>query len=90
MTVVFFLIIVDLSLCGCVEVKLNLLLVQQLSGVAPPPLCRNAQVFLNAASSDGSMKSNLNLAVQAPRRKFMDEGKLRKVTAAFCFALMAH
>ncbi|CAD5191219.1 unnamed protein product [Musa acuminata subsp. malaccensis] len=52
----------------------------QLSGVAPPPLCRNAQVFLNAASSDGSMKSNLNLAVQAPRRKFMDEGKLRKVS----------
>ncbi|WOK95310.1 cell division cycle protein [Canna indica] len=51
----------------------------QLSGVAPPPLCRNGQVFFNVANNDASIKSN-NVAVQAPRRKFMDEGKLRKVS----------
>ncbi|KAG1326859.1 putative cell division cycle protein 27 [Cocos nucifera] len=52
--------------------------VTQLSGVAPPPLCRNAQLYLNAIGGDGYAKSNVNAAIQAPRRKFVDEGKLRK------------
>jgi len=53
-----------------------------LSGVAPPPLCRNAQPngpnpsILNA---DSSPRSTVNSTIQAPRRKFVDEGKLRKV-----------
>ncbi|XP_038984046.1 cell division cycle protein 27 homolog B isoform X2 [Phoenix dactylifera] len=54
--------------------------VAQLSGVAPPPLCRNAHLYLNAIGGDGSTKSNVNAAIQAPRRKFVDEGKLRKVS----------
>ncbi|XP_073102360.1 cell division cycle protein 27 homolog B isoform X3 [Elaeis guineensis] len=54
--------------------------VTQLSGVAPPPLCRNAQLYLNAIGGDGYTKSNVNAVIQAPRRKFVDEGKLRKVS----------
>nr|XP_023877762.1 cell division cycle protein 27 homolog B [Quercus suber] len=55
----------------------------QLSGVAPPPLCRNAQPngpnpsILNA---DSSPRSTVNSTIQAPRRKFVDEGKLRKIS----------
>ncbi|XP_058002005.1 cell division cycle protein 27 homolog B-like isoform X3 [Hevea brasiliensis] len=55
----------------------------QFSGVVPPPLCRNAQ--LNAPNTsmlitDNSPKSIVNSNIQAPRRKFVDEGKLRKIS----------
>ncbi|XXG87356.1 hypothetical protein AAC387_Pa11g2066 [Persea americana] len=46
----------------------------QLSGVGPPPLYRGA------VGGEGSPKSTANAVVQAPRRKVMDEGKLRKVS----------
>ncbi|OMO58235.1 Tetratricopeptide TPR-1 [Corchorus olitorius] len=55
----------------------------QLSGVAPPPLCRNVQPNgpnLNAVNTDGSPRSVVNSTIQAPRRKFVDEGKLRKIS----------
>ncbi|XP_040941589.1 cell division cycle protein 27 homolog B isoform X1 [Gossypium hirsutum] len=55
----------------------------QLSGVVPPPLCRNAQPNgsnLNTVNADGSPKSVVNSLVQAPRRKFVDEGKLQKIS----------
>ncbi|TYH36155.1 hypothetical protein ES332_D13G245600v1 [Gossypium tomentosum] len=58
-------------------------LASQLSGVVPPPLCRNAQPNgsnLNTVNADGSPKSVVNSLVQAPRRKFVDEGKLRKIS----------
>ncbi|KAJ0091066.1 hypothetical protein Patl1_13321 [Pistacia atlantica] len=54
----------------------------QLSGVAPPPLCRNVQLNgpnLNTLGADSSPRSTVNSTIQAPRRKFVDEGKLRKV-----------
>ncbi|PPR84022.1 hypothetical protein GOBAR_AA36694 [Gossypium barbadense] len=53
----------------------------QLSAVAPPPLCRNVQPNgsnLNTGNTDGSPRSVVNTTIQAPRRKFVDEGKLRK------------
>ncbi|XVE70488.1 hypothetical protein DITRI_Ditri10aG0076200 [Diplodiscus trichospermus] len=55
----------------------------QLSGVAPPPLCRNVQPNgsnLNAVNTDSSPRSVVNSTIQAPRRKFVDEGKLRKIS----------
>ncbi|XP_021606699.1 cell division cycle protein 27 homolog B isoform X2 [Manihot esculenta] len=55
----------------------------QLSGVAPPPLCRNPQPNgpnTSMLSTDNSMKSIVNSIIQAPRRKFVDEGKLRKIS----------
>ncbi|XWS72081.1 hypothetical protein CRYUN_Cryun02cG0009900 [Craigia yunnanensis] len=55
----------------------------QLSGVAPPPLCRNLQPNgsnLNTVNTDGSPRSVVNSTIQAPRRKFVDEGKLRKIS----------
>ncbi|GLT51701.1 hypothetical protein SLA2020_250940 [Shorea laevis] len=55
----------------------------QLSGVAPPPPCRNVQPNgpnLNTLNADSSPKSILNSTLQAPRRKFVDEGKLRKIS----------
>ncbi|XP_022754989.1 cell division cycle protein 27 homolog B-like isoform X2 [Durio zibethinus] len=55
----------------------------QLSGVAPPPLCRNMQPNgsnLNTVNTDGSPRSIVNSTIQAPRRKFVDEGKLRKIS----------
>ncbi|KAE8714134.1 Cell division cycle protein 27-like protein B [Hibiscus syriacus] len=55
----------------------------QLSGVAPPPLCRNVQPNgsnLNKGNTDGSPRSVVNTTIQAPRRKFVDEGKLRKIS----------
>ncbi|GMI92728.1 HOBBIT [Hibiscus trionum] len=55
----------------------------QLSGVAPPPLCRNVQPNgsnLNTGNTDGSPRSVVNSTIQAPRRKFVDEGKLRKIS----------
>jgi anaphase-promoting complex subunit 3 len=56
--------------------------VSQLSGVAPPPLCRNAQPNgpnPSILGADSSPRSTVNSTIQAPRRKFVDEGKLRKV-----------
>ncbi|KAK1306571.1 hypothetical protein QJS10_CPA10g00053 [Acorus calamus] len=50
----------------------------QLSSLVPPPLCRN--VHPNAGTGDGSPKSTINVALQAPKKKVMDEGKLRKVS----------
>ncbi|XP_020536417.1 cell division cycle protein 27 homolog B isoform X2 [Jatropha curcas] len=55
----------------------------QLSAVAPPPLCRN--LLPNgpnpiALGADNSPKSIVNSNIQAPRRKFVDEGKLRKIS----------
>ncbi|XP_022865632.1 cell division cycle protein 27 homolog B-like [Olea europaea var. sylvestris] len=55
----------------------------QLSGVAPPPICRNAQLNgpnLKASGADNSPRLVVNSAVPGPRRKFVDEGKLRKVS----------
>ncbi|KAL1097322.1 hypothetical protein V6Z11_D05G027700 [Gossypium hirsutum] len=55
----------------------------QLSAVAPPPLCRNVQPNgsnLNTGNTDGSPRSVVNTTIQAPRRKFVDEGKLRKIS----------
>ncbi|XP_058187080.1 cell division cycle protein 27 homolog B-like isoform X2 [Rhododendron vialii] len=58
-------------------------MVAQLSGVAPPPLCKNVQPNgpnPNAVIMDGSPRSIVNSTIQAPRRKFVDEGKLRKIS----------
>ncbi|CDP08586.1 unnamed protein product [Coffea canephora] len=55
----------------------------QLSGVAPPPICRNMQINgpnSCATGADSSPRSTVNSTIQAPRRKFVDEGKLRKVS----------
>ncbi|XP_042496293.1 cell division cycle protein 27 homolog B-like isoform X2 [Macadamia integrifolia] len=52
----------------------------QSSSVGPPPLCRNVQLNLGMLGGDSSSRSTSNAPVQAPRRKFMDEGKLRKVS----------
>ncbi|XP_065849813.1 cell division cycle protein 27 homolog B isoform X2 [Euphorbia lathyris] len=55
----------------------------QLSGVAPPPLCRIGQPNGPNPSSlvtDNSTRSIINANIQAPRRKFVDEGKLRKIS----------
>ncbi|XP_072962662.1 cell division cycle protein 27 homolog B-like [Typha angustifolia] len=54
--------------------------VTQISGVAPPPVCRNPQIYLNSVGGDAPIRSNINAAIQAPRRKYMDEAKLRKVS----------
>ncbi|XP_071696842.1 cell division cycle protein 27 homolog B-like isoform X2 [Rutidosis leptorrhynchoides] len=55
----------------------------QLSGVAPPPICRNMipnGQSLTSTSADASPRSTVKSIVQAPRRKFVDEGKLRKIS----------
>ncbi|KAL8236041.1 hypothetical protein R6Q59_017122 [Mikania micrantha] len=55
----------------------------QLSGVAPPPICRNVLPIGPTSSSVGvdvSPKSTVKSTIQAPRRKFVDEGKLRKIS----------
>ncbi|KAL8139779.1 hypothetical protein V2J09_005800 [Rumex salicifolius] len=52
----------------------------QFSGAAPPPLCRNVQPNLAKLNNDSSSRSTVNPLIQAPRRKFVDEGKLRKVS----------
>ncbi|OVA20244.1 Tetratricopeptide repeat-containing domain [Macleaya cordata] len=52
----------------------------QFSAVAPPPLCRNGQPNPNTLGGEGSPRSTVNTTIQAPRRKFVDEGKLRKVS----------
>lgn len=61
----------------------------QLSGVVPPPLCRNLPPNPSSVSADNSPKSTVNSTIQAPRRKFVDEGKLRKVSInSFLFSLL--
>ncbi|KAF7851880.1 hypothetical protein BT93_L2025 [Corymbia citriodora subsp. variegata] len=55
----------------------------QLSGAAPPPPCRNMHPNgpnLSALGADSSPRSTVNSTIQAPRRKFVDEGKLRKIS----------
>ncbi|XP_024992549.1 cell division cycle protein 27 homolog B isoform X1 [Cynara cardunculus var. scolymus] len=55
----------------------------QLSGMAPPPICRNMLPNGPNSSSvgaDGSPRSTVKSTIQAPRRKFVDEGKLRKIS----------
>ncbi|XP_068652292.1 cell division cycle protein 27 homolog B-like [Aristolochia californica] len=52
----------------------------QVLGIAPPPLCRNGQPNLGTVGGEGSPRSTANAVIQAPRRKFLDEGKLRKVS----------
>ncbi|KAF3441874.1 hypothetical protein FNV43_RR15789 [Rhamnella rubrinervis] len=60
----------------------------QLSGVAPPPLCRNFLQNgpnLTMLGADSSPKSTVNSTIQAPRRKVVDEGKLRKISSRLLF-----
>ncbi|KAH0704688.1 hypothetical protein KY290_020032 [Solanum tuberosum] len=55
----------------------------QLSGVVPPPVCRNFQqngTNASVAGADNSPRATVNSTIQAPRRKFVDEGKLRKIS----------
>ncbi|KAJ7969551.1 Cell division cycle protein 27 like B [Quillaja saponaria] len=55
----------------------------QLSGLAPLPLCRNMQPNgpnLSTLSAENLPRSTANSTIQAPRRKFADEGKLRKIS----------
>ncbi|KAK4747336.1 hypothetical protein SAY87_026373 [Trapa incisa] len=50
---------------------------------APPPLHRNALPNVsntNSIAADSSPRSTVNSTIQAPRRKFVDEGKLRKIS----------
>ncbi|XP_020239897.1 cell division cycle protein 27 homolog B [Cajanus cajan] len=58
-------------------------MVVQLSSVAPPPLCRNVLPNgqnVSTLGADSSPKSTVNSPIQAPRRKFVGEGKLRKIS----------
>ncbi|CAO2826956.1 unnamed protein product [Amaranthus hypochondriacus] len=52
----------------------------QLSAIAPPPVFRHLQQSTASASAENSQRSTVNSTIQAPRRKFMDEGKLRKIS----------
>ncbi|KAK7266697.1 hypothetical protein RIF29_19347 [Crotalaria pallida] len=55
----------------------------QVSSIAPPPLCRNAIPNCpnhSTLGADSSPRSTVNSTIQAPRRKFVDEGKLRKIS----------
>ncbi|KAJ9558058.1 hypothetical protein OSB04_012672 [Centaurea solstitialis] len=63
----------------------------QLSAVPPPPLCRNMLPNgpnFGPSGVDGSPRSTVNPMVQVPRRKLVDEGKLRKVVS-FLYCLLA-
>lgn len=56
--------------------------------MAPPPLFRNFQPAVpnqNSLTTDNSPKSTVNSTIQAPRRKFVDEGKLRKVVFTYLY-----
>ncbi|XP_021807124.1 cell division cycle protein 27 homolog B isoform X1 [Prunus avium] len=59
----------------------------QLSGVAPPALCRMVQPNgpNMSTGTDSSPRSTVNSTIQAPRRKFVDEGKLRKISSRLSF-----
>lgn len=53
----------------------------QLSGVAPPPPCRNVQQNgPYPSSADSSPRSTVNPVIQPHRRKVVDEGKFRKIS----------
>lgn len=55
----------------------------QLSGIGPPPvgkLLPQNGPNLNSVSTDGAPRSTVNSTFQATRRKFVDEGKLRKIS----------
>lgn len=52
----------------------------QPSGVPPPPMYKNMQPNPISANAEGSSRSTVNSIAQAPRRKFVDEGKLRKIS----------
>ncbi|KAL4563469.1 hypothetical protein LXL04_027512 [Taraxacum kok-saghyz] len=55
----------------------------QLSGVAPPPICRNMVPngpHSSSSGPDASPRSTVKSTIQPPRRKFVDEGKLRKIS----------
>ncbi|KAL8113227.1 hypothetical protein AgCh_020520 [Apium graveolens] len=55
----------------------------QISAVAPPPICRNMQgngPNPSLLGAEGSPRSTINSTMPAPRRKFVDEGKLRKIS----------
>ncbi|KAL9239384.1 hypothetical protein vseg_013715 [Gypsophila vaccaria] len=52
----------------------------QMSGIAPPPICRNVPQIPASTSNESFSRSILNTTLQAPRRKFADEGKLRKIS----------
>ncbi|XP_021775798.1 cell division cycle protein 27 homolog B-like isoform X1 [Chenopodium quinoa] len=52
----------------------------QMSGVAPPPVCRHVQQTTAPASSESSPRSTVGTTLLAPRRKVLDEGKLRKIS----------
>lgn len=59
--------------------------VLQMSGVAPPPIFRNMQPngpHPGPLGADSSPRSTVNSTIQPPRKKFVDEGKLRKVSNA--------
>ncbi|KAI3717226.1 hypothetical protein L1987_68710 [Smallanthus sonchifolius] len=65
-------------------------MVTQLSGVShsPPPIGRN--MIPNGPTSsfvcaDASPKSTVKSTIQAPRRKFVDEGKLKKISGRLFF-----
>uniref|UniRef100_A0A7N0V223 Uncharacterized protein n=1 Tax=Kalanchoe fedtschenkoi TaxID=63787 RepID=A0A7N0V223_KALFE len=61
-------------------------LTTQLSGFVTPPLCRKIPPHggnVNTTNTDGSCSSTVNSTSQAPRRKFVDEGKFRKISERF-------
>lgn len=61
----------------------------QLSGAAPPPLCRNAQPNgpnMRAYGAESTPRVTVNSTIAGPRRKFVDEGKLRKVKCFLDFS----
>ncbi|KAG9133840.1 hypothetical protein Leryth_023152 [Lithospermum erythrorhizon] len=55
----------------------------QWSSIAPPPVGKNIQkngLNLSVVSADSSPRSTVNSTMQAPRKKLVDEGKLRKIS----------
>ncbi|XP_050373541.1 cell division cycle protein 27 homolog B isoform X2 [Argentina anserina] len=56
----------------------------QLSGTAPPPVCRAPPVYLSSGT-DSSPRSTISSTIQSGRRKFVDEGKLRKISSRLSF-----
>uniref|UniRef100_A0A453SJQ7 Uncharacterized protein n=1 Tax=Aegilops tauschii subsp. strangulata TaxID=200361 RepID=A0A453SJQ7_AEGTS len=54
--------------------------VTQTSGIVPPPLFRNLHAYQNTTSGDAPAKPKVNAVNQPPRRKYLDEARLKKVT----------
>lgn len=76
------------SICSCIKINNSSHCSDkmQISAVAPPPIYRNMQAngpHPSLLGIDGSSRSTINTTMQAPRRKFVDEGKLRKVIKHF-------